>query len=226
MQISVLMSVFNNEKTVQKAILSILNQSYKNFELLIMDDCSEDDSFNICKEFEVTKKVKVFKNSSNIGLTKSLNILASQSNAIYVARQDADDESHEKRLDIQKNILEKGDYDIVTSRAKILGSNKLRPKLSHLVPKSIVLKYKNPFIHGSLFMKKRVFNELGGYDEGYHYAQDYKLFIDAYLQNYKIHNIITPLYFLNTKDNISTNFHIQQKQFSDKASTYYKEMKN
>ena len=67
MNVSILMSVFNNEKTVGKAIKSILNQTFKNYELLIMDDCSNDNSYNICKEFEDNERVKVFKNKSNIG---------------------------------------------------------------------------------------------------------------------------------------------------------------
>jgi len=224
MNVSILMSVFNNEKTVGKAIKSILNQTFKNYELLIMDDCSNDNSYNICKEFEDNERVKVFKNNSNIGLTKSLNILADQSNATYLARQDADDLSDLQRIEIQKTILEKNNYDIVTSRALTMDTKDLRPKFSHLIPKSLILKYKNPFIHGSLFIKRKVFYEIGGYDEDYRYAQDYKFFIDAKLKGYKIFTIKKPLYYLNVKNNISSNFYKEQKYYSKKASAYY--MKN
>ena len=219
------MSVFNNEKTVGKAIKSILNQTFKNYELLIMDDCSSDNSYNICKEFEDNERVKVFKNNSNIGLTKSLNILAEQSNAKYLARQDADDLSDFQRMEIQKMILEKNNYDIVTSRALIMDTKESRPKFSHLIPKSLILKYKNPFIHGSLFLKRKVFYEIGGYDEDYRYAQDYKFFIDAKLKGYKIFTINKPLYYLNIKNNISNNFYTEQKYYSKKASAYYKKNK-
>jgi len=225
MNVSVLMSVFNNEKTVGKAIKSILNQTFKNYELLIMDDCSSDNSYNVCKEFEDNERVKVFKNNSNIGLTKSLNILAEQSNAKYLARQDADDLSDFQRMEIQKMILEKNNYDIVTSRALIMDTKELRPKFSHLIPKSLILKYKNPFIHGSLFLKRKVFYEIGGYDEDYRYAQDYKFFIDAKLKGYKIFTINKPLYYLNIKNNISNNFYKEQKYYSKKASAYYKKNK-
>lgn len=225
MNVSILMSVFNNEKTVGKAIKSILNQTFKNYELLIMDDCSNDNSYNICKEFEDNERVKVFKNKSNIGLTKSLNILAEQSNATYLARQDADDLSDLQRIEIQKTILEKNNYDIVTSRALIMDTKELRPKFSHLIPKNLILKYKNPFIHGSLFLKRQVFYEIGGYDEDYRYAQDYKFFIDAKLKGYKIFTIKKPLYYLNIKNNISNNFYKEQKYYSKKASAYYKKNK-
>lgn len=225
MKVSILLSVFNNEQTVEKAIRSILNQTMKDYELLIMDDCSVDNSYNICKEFEDNIKVKVFRNNSNIGLTKSLNILASNSRFPYLARQDADDFSSADRLEIQKKILEKNNYDIVTSRSLIIDSKKLRPQLAHLIPHSIMLRYKNPFIHGSLFLKKSVFDEIGGYDENYKYAQDYKFFIDAKLKGYKIFTIDTPLYYLNIKNNISNNYYEEQMYYSKKASKYYVENK-
>lgn len=225
MTVSILMSVFNNEKTVEKSIQSILDQSLEDYELLIMDDCSDDNSYKICKKYEDNVKVKVFKNDTNIGLTKSLNILAKNSKSTYLARQDADDFSSLDRLKIQKNILEKNDYDIVTSRASIIDTKKLRPKFAHLIPKNIILRYKNPFIHGSLFLKRSVFCELGGYDENYYYAQDYKFFIDASLNGFKIFTIDTPLYYLNIENNISNIFYDEQKYYSKKASNYYRKIK-
>jgi len=69
-----------------------------------------------------------------------------------------------------------------------------------------------------------VFYEIGGYDEDYRYAQDYKFFIDAKLKGYKIFTIKKPLYYLNVKNNISSNFYKEQKYYSKKASAYY--MKN
>ena len=225
MTISVLMSVFNNEKTIERAIESILNQSYENFELLIMDDFSSDNSLEICKQFTYDNRVKVFQNSKNIGLTKSLNILAGYSSSEYLARQDADDESHVERFKIQKNVIEKYDYDIVTCRTEILNSKRLRPRYAHFIPTSFILKYKNPFIHGTTFLRRKIFYEIGGYDEDYFFAQDYKFFIDAQLYGCKIHTIKTPLYKLNVEDNISTIYKNEQKLFSQMASKHYRKEK-
>ena len=60
------------------------------------------------------------------------------------------------------------------------------PRFSHLLPNEFVLKYKNPFIHGTLFVEKDVITEIGGYSEQFKYAQDYKLFSDMISKNYKV----------------------------------------
>ena len=74
--ISVIMSVRNNESFVSRSIDSILNQTYRNFEFLIVDDFSDDNTYKIIKEYEKKdNRIKVFKNDENLGLTKSLNNL-------------------------------------------------------------------------------------------------------------------------------------------------------
>ena len=74
--VSVVMSAYNSEKTIAESIESILNQSYQNFEFLIIDDCSTDKTLEIIESYKKKNdKVKLFKNKTNLGLTKSLNIL-------------------------------------------------------------------------------------------------------------------------------------------------------
>ena len=74
--ISVIMSSYNSEETIEKSILSILKQDYKNIEFLIVDDCSKDSSLSIMKRLsEDDKRIKIIENKKNIGLTKSLNKL-------------------------------------------------------------------------------------------------------------------------------------------------------
>ena len=90
--ISVIMSVFNGEKYLERSIHSILEQTYKEFEFLILDDASTDNTANILTEFtERDSRIKVFHNSENLGLTKSLNYLVDQSKNDILARQDVDD---------------------------------------------------------------------------------------------------------------------------------------
>ena len=73
--ISVIMSSYNSEKTIERSILSILNQEYKNIEFLIVDDCSVDNSLNIMKKLrESDNRIKIIENTINLGLTKSLNL--------------------------------------------------------------------------------------------------------------------------------------------------------
>ena len=103
--VSVLMSVHNSENTVNFAIDSILNQTFSNFELLIMNDCSTDKTQIILEKYQnVDSRIKLFNNSTNLGL-RSLNTLIENSNGSFIARQDADDFSLPLRLKSKLNTL-------------------------------------------------------------------------------------------------------------------------
>ena len=215
-KISVLMSVYNDEKRVSKSIESILNQTFQDFEFLILDDCSTDNTYEICNYYaKKNQKIKLMKNHQNLGLTKSLNLLISESNYELIARQDSDDESFKQRLEIQLKIIEKYNLDACTTLATIDELKGTRPFLSHLFPKKLIIKYKNPFIHGSLLIKKRVLENVGMYDEKFNLAQDYKLMFDLIRLNHKLKIINQPLYKLNLKDNISTRNIKEQNYYAN-----------
>tara|TARA_B100000941_G_scaffold100850_1_gene70528 strand:- start:162 stop:857 length:696 start_codon:yes stop_codon:yes gene_type:complete len=215
-KISVLMSVYNDETRVSKSIESILNQTFQDFEFLILDDCSTDNTYEICNYYaKKNQKIKLMKNHQNLGLTKSLNLLISESNYELIARQDSDDESFKQRLEIQLKIMEKHNLDACTTLATIDELKGTRPFLSHLFPKKLIIKYKNPFIHGSLLIKKRVLENVGMYDEKFKFAQDYKLMFDLIRLNHKLKIINQPLYKLNIKDNISTRNIKEQNYYAN-----------
>jgi len=216
--VSVIMSTKDDSKTLDLAIKSILEQTYRNFELLIMDDGSKDNTNNILQKYsKKDNRVKIHKNDSNLGLTKSLNQLITLSNGEYIARQDADDYSTPERLQIQLEYIKRTDVDAVTSRARIISNEKKIPGLSFFIPLKISSKYKNPFIHGTLLIKKKVINEIGNYNENFLYAQDYKLFIDLLYSDYRIKNLNEILYYLNMEDNISANYSREQKYYFECA---------
>ncbi len=212
--VSILMSVRNGEQTVEKSIKSILNQSYDYFEFLIVDDCSTDSTLGKLKILEKQdNRISIFTNSENIGLTKSLNKLIKNTKGELIARQDADDYSNPERIYAQVEYLLKNSLDAVTSRALIIGSAKKIPGLSYYIPAKLLMKFKNPFIHGSLIIKKQVLNDLGLYDENFYFAQDYKLYLDLLNNGYSIKAINKPLYNLNTINNISSNNKDEQKYY-------------
>ena len=213
--ISVLLSVYNDDKNIKKSIDSILSQSYKNIELLIIDDCSTDKTNEIINEIK-DSRVKIFRNKDNKGLTKSLNILIKESKGQILARQDSDDVSLPNRLEIQYSELQKSQLDACTTRAHIKNSKRSIPRFSHLLPLNIVIKYKNPFIHGTLMIRKSVILNIGMYDENIKYAQDYKLFLELLKKNYKIRILRKKLYVLNMKNNISSLKKEEQQSFFKK----------
>ena len=215
-KISVIMSAYNASQTLNKSIESILNQTYTNFEFLIVDDNSNDETFNIIENYKSKdSRIKFFKNSTNIGLTKSLNFLIDNSDGEIIARQDADDISLDYRF--EKQIIYLNEYKVVTSRAFSIQSGKKIPGISFYLPTNISMKFKNPYIHGTLMIDKMFLLEIGKYDENYRFAQDYKLFLDIRKKGYKIKSLKDTLYLLNTVDNISTNQKIEQKKYFDFA---------
>ena len=214
--VSVIMSTYNSEKTIKGSIESILNQTYQNLEFLIVDDFSEDNTVNeIDRYINKNKNIKLFKNKENIGLTKSLNFLLGKSNGKYIARQDDDDISDLKRIEKQVELIERYDLDFSSSRAKIINTNKKIPGVSYYFPFNIIIKYKNPFIHGALLIKKEVLDEIGGYDNDFYYSQDYKLMTKLLNEGYQYKFTDEVLYTLNMNDNISNNKKAEQQYYAN-----------
>tara|TARA_B100001057_G_scaffold501275_1_gene623011 strand:+ start:16286 stop:17005 length:720 start_codon:yes stop_codon:yes gene_type:complete len=216
--VSVIMSVYNSENTIRESIDSIIRQSYQHLELLIIDDCSTDSSLNILQDYEKMDlgiDFKLYRNKLNLGLTKSLNILIKKSNGEFIARQDSDDKSLEKRIEIQVNEIAKNNLDFCTTRAFRMNTTSKIPGVSFRIPKKVIMRYKNPFIHGTLLIKRTTLDDIGLYDENFRLAQDYKLFSDLLATGRKFKNISTPLYVLNMQNNISTVQKAAQEYFAD-----------
>ncbi len=208
------MSAFNAEKSIEKSVQSILDQTFEDFEFLIVDDCSTDITSKILNRFS-DERIKLYKNKENIGLTKSLNFLINNSKTKFIVRQDADDYSHKRRIEEQYKILIDQNIDFCVTRAQNIQNLKKIPGLSYFLPYKAILKYKNPFIHGTLMIQKKVLLQIGMYDEEFVYAQDYKLFSDLIKSGAKGKKIYKVLYYLNTKNNISSNFKFEQRKYAN-----------
>lgn len=220
-KISVIMSAYNASNSIENSINSILNQSYTNFEFLIIDDQSIDNTFEIIRNYSLKdKRIKIFQNNVNLGLTKSLNILIDYAEGEILARQDSDDISLKNRFEKQISFFNK--YKVVTARSSSIQSGKKIPGKSFYLPTSITTKYKNPYIHGTMMIEKCCMLELGKYDETFLYAQDYKLFLELIKRGIKIKSINKVLYLLNTSDNLSNNKKIEQRKFFELARKEYR----
>src|SRR5210317_1775037 len=139
-KVTILLSVYNGEKHLSDSIDSLLFQTYKNIEILIIDDNSNDATFDICKKYEESfNNIKVFKNLKNLGLTKNLNFLIEHSSGTYLARQDADDISEVTRIEKQIKFMNKYKLDACTTRAYVMKQNKVTPNKSVYMPKKLVM---------------------------------------------------------------------------------------
>jgi len=121
--VSVGMSVYNSSETVETAVQSIIKQSYTNWELIIIDDGSTDNTLNVLEKF-TDKRIKVHSDGLNKGLAVRLNELVHLSSGEYFARMDADDISYPDRIEKQLIFLCEHDYvDLVSTRVLIVSDD-------------------------------------------------------------------------------------------------------
>ena len=180
--ISVLMAVYNGGRYLRAAIESILCQSWQDFEFIIINDGSTDDTAAILAGYE-DKRIVTVANPTNIGLTKSLNKGLHLARGKYIARQDADDVSLPHRLSLQKKLLDQhpetvlvsGEMDFIDENDHVFH----RPRLAAepLLVKWFLLFYNRIGGHSQVMFRKSPVLALGGYDESYRYSQDYALWL-------------------------------------------------
>lgn len=193
-RISVIMSVYNGERYLREAIDSILNQTFKDFEFIIVDDGSTDNSLSIIQSYR-DKRLKLIKNEKNIGLTKSLNNALKTAGGEFIARQDADDISLPDRLEEQIRFLVQHP-DVALLGTGVFAINEEGKLLRRETPLSNPVKklwQHNQFVHGSVTLKKKVIDELGPYHELFRYSQDYELWLRI-AKSYQVANLTQPLY--------------------------------
>ena len=122
--VTIAISFFNDGKYLADAILSIVNQSYKNWELLLIDDGSTDNSFEIAKRFEsLDTRIRVIRDGENYGLAVRLNQSIQLANGEYYARMDADDIMVKSRIETQlKYLLEHPEVNVIGSSAMLINA--------------------------------------------------------------------------------------------------------
>lgn len=164
-EISILMSVYNAESTLEKAIESVLNQTLENFEFIICDDASEDNSWEIIQLYRrKDRRIRTIQNRKNLGLGASLNLCLNIANGIYIARQDADDISVPERLEKTLAYLKKNDFPYVGSGVVVFDENGVWSKrmFPEIITKHTIAQ-KNPFFHPTMIFKKEVMDMVSGY---------------------------------------------------------------
>ncbi len=175
------MSVFNGEQFLEEATESIINQSFSDFEFIIVNDCSTDGTPEILNNLlQKDSRVKILKNPGNAGLAKSLNTAIKEAEGEYIARMDSDDISLADRLEKQVNFMDENPDTVLLGTAYYeidkdgnkLGQNLFPLTDSDLRKKLIKL---NPFCHTSVIMRRTVLLEAGLYNEEISKAQDYDL---------------------------------------------------
>jgi glycosyltransferase involved in cell wall biosynthesis len=176
------MAVHNGANYVEQAVESILRQTFTDFEFVIVDDGSTDDTPRRLENFK-DARIRIIRNRANVGLTKSLNRGLSEARGGLIARQDADDRSHPGRLAAQVAFLDRTpEVAVVGTQARYIDARgRVRrvapwPKSTSQLAVRWQLLFDGPFIHTSvMFRKDVVWRELQGYDESFVTSQDFEL---------------------------------------------------
>jgi len=198
--ISVIMGIYNCEKTLEEAINSILNQTYKDVELIMCDDGSEDSTLNIAERFQnkYPDKIKVIKNEKNKGLNYTLNHCLKYAKGEYIARMDGDDLCTPDRLQKELEVLEKDpEISIVSTGMEYFDEE---GTWGHYIPKEYPetkdFMRGTPFCHAPCLVRKEAYDAVGGYSESKWLVrvEDYHLWLKMYGAGYRGKNVGECLY--------------------------------
>lgn len=185
--VSVLMPCFNVEKYVEESLNSILNQTYKNLEIIAINDCSSDETGTILKQMaKKDSRIKVIDNEENLKLIKTLNKGITLCSGEYIARMDADDIALPTRIEKEVIFLEEHkDHDIVSTLFYAFPSENPDKKSLHHNPihheeLCAYMLFKSGICHPAVMIRKRVFTELGlHFGAEYLHVEDYALWSQA-----------------------------------------------
>ncbi len=181
MHVTVLMSVWNEIGSISVAIKSIIEQTYDDWDLLIIDDCSTDGTHKLLMEFEsIDARIKVVRNSKNRGLPRSLNKGWKLAKGPLLARMDGDDFSFPDRLEKQVSYLSDHPHvDVLGSNAELIDLDgnisgyATMPETHQKIGDA--MHRKSPFIHPSVMLKKSFYVRSDGYNNHLRRNQDYVL---------------------------------------------------
>lgn len=225
-KVSVLMSVYNGSPYLQDSVNSVLNQSFSDFEFIIIDDHSTDDSWQVLTDFSRRdSRIILLQNEENIGLTRSLNKGLQVAQGEYVARQDADDISLPPRFTEQvayldesrEVVLVSANYSYIDAQGSFIKSLSLSDDPD--VTGWYLLFYNRIGAHGLAMFRREEAIASGGYLETFRYSQDYEFWQRLRMVGkLKILPEILQLYRRSHSESISVQAKPEQEALSVMAS--------
>lgn len=209
--ISVLVAAYNAQDTVARAILSCLDQSLRQIEVVAINDGSQDNTLNILNDIaKQDRRVRVFSHP-NIGLTRSLNQGLWLCRAPIVARLDADDTCLADRLQRQWTFLDTHpDYGLVGGQVLVETEGRQVQQAFPVSHRDILnlLPVENPIAHPAAAFRRQVVLGLGGYDESFRYSQDYDLWFRL-LNGSRGYNLPVPVTMRRVSEDMISEAHGQ-----------------
>ncbi len=225
--ISIILPTYNNEKTIFDSINSILNQNYRDFELIVINDFSTDNTKQIIQSFN-DDRIIYLENKKNIGGTKSIIRGIEKAKGNYIARMDGDDVAIPERLEVQLNYLTNNpDIDLVASNIILFNNNKVigHSNFELYDPKNVNFYLRTFGLPHMTWMAKAEFFRNFKYNPDISVAQDQDLLLRA--KNFCQFRLLkNPLLFVRIPEKINFKYKLKQeyKLFLAKRN-YLKSMK-
>lgn len=225
-KVSIIMGIYNCAETLPEAIESILSQTYENWELIMCDDGSTDETFNTAKRYvdKYPQKMILLQNKQNMRLSYSLNRCLQVVSGSLVARMDGDDISAPDRLRIQVNyLLEHNEYQVVGTAMQRFDEHGFHDVM-HPVPNPdrLTMRKGTPFFHATILMRKTAYDEVGGYtvSERTKRAQDHDLWFRFYSKGFEGNNLDEVLYYVRDDRNAVRRRTVKGRLESFKTTVY------
>lgn len=205
--VSIVISIYNGENVIRRALDSCIFQTMPDFELIAINDGSTDNTLNVLLEYEKKDKRILIIDRENRGLSASINEGVSLAKGFWIARMDADDVSLPNRLEKQIAYLTKHeDIDVLGSCAYLqngdgqyLGISCLPQNHDELIR---IMHKASPFIHPSVVFRRDSFVREGGFREDLRRAQDYELW-SRMAGKYRFHNLQEPLIIYTYRERLN-----------------------
>ncbi len=197
---SIVIATYNREKLIVRAIDSVLNQDSDNWELIVVDDCSTDDTKTLIKPFLVDNRISYFKTDKNSGVAKARNVGIIKAKGKYITFLDSDDEFKTNHLSSRFEILKDESIDLLHGGVDIIGNSKVPDKndISKLIDLTECI------IGGTFFINCLLEDSLKLFDENISYSEDSKMYEEFERKKMRIvkTDIPTYIYYRNTDDSI------------------------
>ena len=201
------MGIYNCGNTLAEALDSIIAQTYENWEIIMCDDGSFDNTIEIAEQYvnKYPDKICLLKNKKNMGLNFTLNKCLNEAKGFYIARMDGDDISKLERFSKEISVLEDNpQYSIVSSSMELFDENGVWGKTTvNIKPKKSDFVKSTQFCHAACMVKKEAYDAVGGYsvDKKLLRVEDYHLWVKMYDKGYVGVNIAEPLYMMRDDRN-------------------------
>lgn len=201
-KISVLMGIYNCAKTLPAAIDCILNQTVQDFELILCEDGSQDDTYAVAQAYQqrYPDKIVLLKNEKNSGLNITLNRCLAVARGEYIARMDGDDLCEPERFEKELAALEKTpEFAIVSCAMTYFDETGTWGRSTvNLYPQPRDLVRSGAFCHAACMARTEAFRAVGGYteDEKFLRVEDFDLWVKLYAKGYRGRNLDDALYHM------------------------------